>query len=153
MEITTPQTITLLVFCGVLAGIFMIWASPLFRSKRKEETNLEHFQRTMIDEARAEKRFQLKLNTAPEIAFKMRLTNVAGCIAILLAARYVGPWFELFLISYVAFGVFINARLRVIPIEKFQGLRFERRMEIRIFNAWLFPLHIINIVRRRRDNV
>jgi hypothetical protein len=133
----------LLLIFSAICSAFVLWKiAPHIFGEKKAGTIYEKFIYTLSKED-GKRKFQRALNTTPEKAILIGLVNFGILFACLAASVYLkDPDVFKYLIVYVMIGLIGNGYLRVVKTVQVAGLNFISRFEIRLFNAWFFPIYI-----------
>ncbi|MDN7483618.1 hypothetical protein QZM38_22645 [Burkholderia orbicola] len=139
----------------VIAGMAVVAATVIFRfvvpfigSRWRGETIADHV--TRVESEQREKRlFQSNLNTSPGEALSIRLVNIAVALTVMwLLSRFPTSYLVVYFVLYVAVGMVFCWWAKVIPDDKFNGLNWNSRLQLRLFYVWLWPINVARSLMR-----
>ncbi|MEM5387834.1 hypothetical protein VSR68_30230 [Paraburkholderia phymatum] len=144
-----------LIAACIVATIAFRKIAPYLWGRRQGEPILDHIER--VSRAQKEEHdFQVNLNMTPQKALLVRSTNIAVLMGFMCFAAYVAPKIgpEFMVNSVLCFGAYVATGLvacsvaSVVPAERFAGLDWNSRLNVRLYFVWLWPLNVIKAIRR-----
>ena len=146
-----------LVAACIVATLAFRQIAPYLWGRHQGERILDHIER--VSREQQEKHdFQVNLNMTPRKALIVRSTNMAVLFGFMCFATYVAPhigrqfmtdsvlWFG----AYVAIGFITCSIAKAVPAELFAGLNWNSRFDVRLYYVWLWPLNVIQAIRRKQ---
>ncbi|KMY86571.1 hypothetical protein BUMB_03602c [Candidatus Paraburkholderia calva] len=157
---TMTNTLFINIFWTVAAAIAATFVfrklAPYLWGRRNGESLHAHIER-VAQEQTERALFQCNLNTTPQQALRVRVTNLGILVAFICLVTYLTPWIGfqftnnavLLFAAYVLVGLIACSFFKAVPAGLFAGLTWSSRTNVRLYYAWLWPLTVIKAIRRK----